>query len=446
MQACFLVVLLLAAAVVAGAANPPSVAVAVARNQDLTELQAKLQLYTDIGAELGPGFAGTFFAPSDAAIRNAEKAGVVVSSDILRYHIVPGPPAPVTALNDDQIFVTEQGGTLQAQYTDGKLTLHGTGSNAHITTADIMIGIAEYAVVHVIDNVLLPYIPASPLLPVGTKPQPGTGTVGAASLGGSPAGHTGGSTAPVTGSVGADSLDTTPAPAPEAASPTASSPETSPAEPSGPAEKSPPAEPSGPVEESPAAEPAAEPSPAEGPEYPDLVEFAKDKNLTLLIDVIMASGLTDDVLAFNGTVLAPTNAAFVEHIKELNVDINNLNDTTKKMVIAVLSYHLIPEKVYSSDLENGTVLTTVLGDPLVVVFKDDKIYIQDDTGAEAEVLEADITAGDAVAHIIDRVLFPESILHSAPAPAPAPTPASSGTVLASAAAVAGSLLAAALLL
>lgn len=51
-----------------------------------------------------------------------------------------------------------------------------------------------------------------------------------------------------------------------------------------------------------------------------------------------------------------------------------------------------------------------------------------------------------MAHIIDRVLFPESILHSAPAPAPAPTPASSGTVLASAAAVAGSLLAAALLL
>ncbi len=33
--------------------------------------------------------------------------------------------------------------------------------------------------------------------------------------------------------------------------------------------------------------------------------------------------------------------------------------------------------------------------PLQVVFKDDKIYIQDDTGAEAEVLEADITAGDA---------------------------------------------------
>ncbi len=33
---------------------------------------------------------------------------------------------------------------------------------------------------------------------------------------------------------------------------------------------------------------------------------------------------------------------------------------------AVQSYHLIPEKVYSSDLENGTVLTTVLGDPLVV--------------------------------------------------------------------------------
>lgn len=128
------------------------------------------------------------------------------------------------------------------------------------------------AVVHVIDNVLLPYIPASPLLPVGTKPQPGTGSVGAASLGGSGTGSTsGGSTDPVTGNVGAESLDTTPAAAPEAASPTAEepvpSPEASPAEPSGPStEESPPAE------ESPAPEPAAEPTPSEGPDYADLVE------------------------------------------------------------------------------------------------------------------------------------------------------------------------------
>lgn len=445
MQARYVVVLLLAAAAVARAANPPSVAVAVARNQNLQELEAKLKLYTDIQAELGPGFAGTFFAPSDAAIRNAEKAGVVVSSDILKYHIVPGPPAPVTALNDDQIFVTDQGGTIQAQYTDGKLTLHGTGSIAHITDADTMIGIAEYAVVHVIDNVLLPYIPASPLLPVGTKPQPGTGSVGAASLGGSGTGSTsGGSTDPVTGNVGAESLDTTPAAAPEAASPTAEepvpSPEASPAEPSGPStEESPPAE------ESPAPEPAAEPTPSEGPDYADLVEFASAKNLTLLLDVIGASGLADQVAEFNGTVFAPTNAAFVEHIKEMGVDINNLNDTTRQLVITVLSYHLVPEKVYSYDLENGTVLTTLEGEPLVVVLKDGKAYIQDGTGAEAEILEADITAGDAVAHIIDRVLIPESIIHSA-APAPAPAPASSAATLTSIAAVAGSLLGAALLL
>lgn len=51
----------------------------------------------------------------------------------------------------------------------------------------------------------------------------------------------------------------------------------------------------------------------------------------------------------------------------------------------------------------------------------------------------------AVAHIIDRVLIPESIIHSA-APAPAPAPASSAATLTSIAAVAGSLLGAALLL
>lgn len=33
----------------------------------------------------------------------------------------------------------------QAQYTDGELTLQGTGSVAHIIAADTMIGVAEYA-------------------------------------------------------------------------------------------------------------------------------------------------------------------------------------------------------------------------------------------------------------------------------------------------------------
>lgn len=49
-----------------------------------------------------------------------------------------------------------------------------------------------------------------------------------------------------------------------------------------------------------------------------------------------ASGLADQVAEFNGTVFAPTNAAFVEHIKEMGVDINNLNDTTRQLVITVL--------------------------------------------------------------------------------------------------------------
>ncbi|KAL4457415.1 hypothetical protein ABPG75_012280 [Micractinium tetrahymenae] len=444
MQARFVLVLVLAAAAVAAAANPPSAAAAVARNKNLKLVQAKLKLYTDVLAELGPGFAGTFFAPSDAAIRNAEKTGIVVSSDILKYHIVPGPPAPVKSLNDDQIFVTEQGGTIQAQYTDGKLTLHGNGSNAHIIAADTMIGIAEYAVVHVIDNVLLPYIPTSPLLPVGTKPQPGTASGGSASSGGKPGpgstgGSTGGGNKPVTGSVGSQSLDSTPAPAPEAAAPTTEEPVASPE-----------ASPDETTEESPAPSPesAAEPTPAEGPKYPDLVEFANDKNLTTLIGAVLASGLADELLGFNGTVFAPTNEAFAAVVAGMGVDTTTLTPQTKQLLIAVLSYHMVAQKVFSTELEDGVVLTSLLGDPLVVVLEDDKAYIQDGTGAKAEILEADITAGDAVAHIINKVLLPEALasLLGGGAPAPAPTPASSASTLASAAAVAGSLLAAALLL
>ncbi|KAL4457414.1 hypothetical protein ABPG75_012279 [Micractinium tetrahymenae] len=195
----------------------------------------------------------------------------------------------------------------------------------------------------------------------------------------------------------------------------------------------------------PAPEPAPEPTP-EGNTYPDLVDFATSNNLTELIGAVQASGLLDEVVSFNGTVFAPTNEAFEAALAALGIGAApELTKSLKTAIAVVLSYHLVPEKVTA--LQDGMMLTTVQGEPLEVVVKGDKVYIKDSTGAEAEVLQADL-AGDAAAYIINKVLLPEALasLLGGGAPAPAPTPASSASTLASAAAVAGSLLAAAMLL
>lgn len=69
------------------------------------------------------------------------------------------------------------------------------------------------------------------------------------------------------------------------------------------------------------------------------------------------------------------------------------------------------------------------------------VVIEDAAGNKYDVTVANIIAGDAVVHVIDGVLVPV-----ASAPAPAPVPSGAATTLASIAAMAASLVAAALMM
>lgn len=77
------------------------------------------------------------------------------------------------------------------------------------------------------------------------------------------------------------------------------------------------------------------------------------------------------------------------------------------------------------------------------------MFLQDPSGAQAEVVEADVTiASGAIVHAIDAVLLPAALASDAPLPVAA-TPLISngaGSLAASAAALAASLLGAAMLL
>ncbi|KAL4441022.1 hypothetical protein ABPG77_010453 [Micractinium sp. CCAP 211/92] len=141
---------------------------------------------------------------------------------------------------------------------------------------------------------------------------------------------------------------------------------------------------------------------SQGATYPDVVAFATSNNLTQLMMVFQATGLLDTVVDFKGTLFAPTNDAFDATFKLLVIGATTeLNDSVKAAIAAMMKYHLVADKV--TTLEDGYELTTIEGEPLQVVVKNGKAYIKDSTGAEAEVVEADITAGDTELTIIKPV-------------------------------------------
>ncbi|PSC69018.1 beta-Ig-H3 fasciclin isoform B [Micractinium conductrix] len=438
MQARFAVLLLLAAAAGAAAqpANPPTVKAAIDRRRDLSTYAEKLALYPDVLKQMSGDFYGTVFAPSNAAFEKAAAEGIDVTTDILLYHVIPGPPAPVTSLNDDQIFVTKQGETIQAQYADGKLTLVGkANSSAHITAADIMVGPASYIVVHVVDSILLPYplgpTKATPLVPA-TPDEPAT-------------------PAEPTGTVGAKDMtppkDVSPSPDAESPSP---SPEASPEEASpspSPEEASPSPEEYSPVPEE-ASPKLAEP-PAGGPlEVESIAEAAAAANLTTLLAALEDSELTDELGAgFVGTVFAPTDAAFDAFAAKYGPFSAISPDDLRTLV----NYHVIVgDALTAEQLSDGQVLRTLNGQDLTVSIGSDGVYILSASGGRAMVVTADVKAGDSIVHIIDAVLEPavdpEPAASPSLAPAPEPLPTSGAAhSLASAAALVAAAVAALLL-
>ena len=98
------------------------------------------------------------------------------------------------------------------------------------------------------------------------------------------------------------------------------------------------------------------------------------------------------------TVFAPTNAAFEDLLKALNItasDLLNQPDLAK-----VLLYHVVSGKVMSTDLTNGLEAATLNGE---------KVKFDLSSGVKVSgsiVTAADIQAGNGVIHVIDKVLVP----------------------------------------
>ena len=133
----------------------------------------------------------------------------------------------------------------------------------------------------------------------------------------------------------------------------------------------------------------------------DIVSLAVQTDiLSTLVAAVQAADLVE-VLQSEGpfTVFAPTNEAFAA-LPEGTVE-SLLLEENRDMLIAVLTYHVVPGKVMSTDLSDGMSAETVQGGQVTIGVGDGV------TVNGANVVLADVEASNGVVHIIDAVILPE---------------------------------------
>ncbi len=134
----------------------------------------------------------------------------------------------------------------------------------------------------------------------------------------------------------------------------------------------------------------------------DIVDTAVEAgSFTTLAAALTAADLVD-TLKGDGpfTVFAPTDEAFAK-LPEGTVE-NLLKPENKDQLIAVLTYHVVPGKVMSTDLSDDMMAATVQGSE-VTIDLDNGVMVDN-----ASVTTADIEASNGVIHVIDTVILPQN--------------------------------------
>ncbi len=140
----------------------------------------------------------------------------------------------------------------------------------------------------------------------------------------------------------------------------------------------------------------------------------KSADHTTLVAALKAAGLVDTLQGPGPfTVFAPTNAAFTK-LPAGTVD-TLLKPENKEKLASILTYHVVPGHLTSTDLKakteaNGgkTMLKTVEGEDLTVSYMGGKWMVMDNSGNTANITVPDVLQSNGVIFVIDTVLMPKA--------------------------------------
>lgn len=144
--------------------------------------------------------------------------------------------------------------------------------------------------------------------------------------------------------------------------------------------------------------------PSAGTESEDIIGVASaNPSFTMLTKALKAAGL-EDTLRGSGpfTVFAPSDAAFAKLPQDAVQDL--LKPENKEVLVKILTYHVVPGKVLSTDLQSGEV-KSVEGGPI-------SVKVDPTTGVQvndATVVQPDVQASNGVIHVIDNVILPPDL-------------------------------------
>ncbi len=126
-------------------------------------------------------------------------------------------------------------------------------------------------------------------------------------------------------------------------------------------------------------------------------------SFTTLTKALKAAGLTGALQGKdNLTIFAPTDAAFAKLPPDALQEL--LKPDNKEVLLKILTYHVVPGKVLSTDLKSGEVKSLEGGAINVKVDPATGVTVND-----AKVTQADITGSNGVIHAIDQVILPPDL-------------------------------------
>ncbi|MES1214501.1 MAG: fasciclin domain-containing protein [Bacteroidota bacterium] len=142
----------------------------------------------------------------------------------------------------------------------------------------------------------------------------------------------------------------------------------------------------------------------------NIVELAQSNpNFTYLVAAVLraSTGATNVAALLTGdgplTVFAPTNQAF---INAGFATIESINAANPDDLTAILAYHVIGARVFSSNLVDGSTPATLNGGTVTIELAGGAKVKGNSNTTASNIVTADLVATNGVVHVIDQVLLP----------------------------------------
>ena len=139
----------------------------------------------------------------------------------------------------------------------------------------------------------------------------------------------------------------------------------------------------------------------------NIVQVAQgNPDFSILVEAVVAADL-GATLSGPGpfTVFAPTNTAFAALLTELGLTKAQLL-ANKPLLTSVLTYHVLPARVFKAGIPFGEHITTVQGGFFKIEEVSSAVVITDARNRKSNIVATDIRANNGIIHAIDKVLLP----------------------------------------